>query len=157
MAGGKQSWYTLTFASPCASGTACGSSIAPMEVYVAKGGDYYGFFTNGANQVGCWNPATGTTAWMNKDFVPSSGWRTYGNFKPIISKGSRVLITSTYPISDGATVIETDSINAATKLFTGSTYHVSRSTKLVNAPYSYSLTETDPTTALTAPSLTLCS
>jgi hypothetical protein len=156
MVGGKQSWFTITFASLC-SGSICGSSIAPMELYVTKGGDYYGYYASGSNQVGCWNKATGSYAFIGNAFYPSTGWRTFGKFSPIVTKGNQVLITSTYPISDGSKVTETDSIDSATKLFTGSTYHVSRSTKPVNAPFSYSVVETHPSTTLTAPTVTLCS
>ena len=157
MIGGKQSWYTITFASLCASGSVCGSSIAPMELYVTKGGDFYGFYASGSNRVSCWTKATGSTAWIGKEFQPGTGWTTIGKFSPIVTKGNQVLITSTYPISDGSKVTETDSIDSATKLFTGSTYHVSRSTKPVYAPFSYSVVETHPSTTLTAPTVSLCS
>lgn len=157
MVGGTQSWYTVTFASLCASGNVCGSSIAPLELYVTKAGDYWGYYSKGSSQVGCWNRTTGTTAWLGKDFKVGLGWRTYGKFNPIVTKGNRVLITSTYANVEGAKVTETDSIDSTSKLFTGSTVHVSRSTKPVYSAHSYSFSETDPSTAPTAPTVSLCS
>ncbi|HEV3268323.1 MAG TPA: hypothetical protein VGZ68_07960 [Acidimicrobiales bacterium] len=148
MTGGKQSWYTVTFAA--------GPAIDPLELYVTPSGDYWGYLTKGSSQVGCWSHATGTTAWIAKDFTVGAQWRTYGRFSPLVTRGSRVLVTSTYTNVDGAKVTETDSINATSKLFTGSVIHVSRSTKPVYAAHSYSLVETDPTTAPVAPSVTLC-
>src|SRR5450631_530387 len=69
LVGGKQSWYVVTFVSPCASGNTCGNSIAPLELYVTKGADYWGYELQGSSQVGCWNQATGTTDWIYKDFT----------------------------------------------------------------------------------------
>jgi hypothetical protein len=156
LVGGRQSWYVVTFVSPCASGSTCGTSIDPLELYVTKSGDYWGYDTTGSGQVGCWNQATGTTAWIDKDFTVGAAWRTYGKFSPLVRKGNRVFATSIFTNVDGAKVTETDSIDSTSKLFTGSIIHVGRSTKPVFAAHSYSLIETDPSSAPAAPSLTLC-
>lgn len=160
--GAKEIWYTTTYAPLCASGTVCVSTVKPLEIYVTRGGDFWGY-TTGSTPVGCWNRASASknTAWMNKDFAVSrkakGEWRTYGHFLPMVTQGNQVLITSTYPNGrGGAVVLETDSINATTKLFTGSVYHVGRSTHPVYAPYSYTVSETDPTPPLTPPSIHLC-
>jgi len=156
LVGGRQSWYVATFVSPCASGSTCGTVIDPLEIYVTKSGDYWGYDLKGSSQVGCWNRATGTTAWINRDFTVGAQWRTYGKYSPLVRKGNRVLATSIYTNVDGAKVTETDSIDSNSKLFTGGIVHVGRSTKPAFAAHSYSFFETDPTSAPAAPSLSLC-
>lgn len=157
-AAGKQSWYTVVFTPTCASGSNCVSSMKPIEFYIAPGGGYWGF-AKSAGHVSCWNRAARDAPWINKDFVVSTSgtWSTYGHFLPLITRGNQILVTSTYVShQDGATVTETDSINASTKLFTGSTYRVSRSTHPVYAAHRYAVVETDLTSSPSAPVLHLC-
>ncbi len=150
---GKQSWYVVSFTNPCAIGSTCASSIAPLDIYVTKSGDYWGYQLNGSSQVNCWHPATQTAAWIEKTFTLGAPWKTYGKYSPLVKKGNRVFATSTYT-NQGAKVTETDSIDATSKFFTGSVYHVGRSTKF--AATSYSVFETDPASVPAAPSLSLC-
>jgi len=158
LVGGKEQWYTVNFAPACASGTSCNSSIEPLEFYVTKGEDLWGYVTRGSNTVGCWNHINSTSAWIAQDFtIVTTWWKTAGKYRAMIKSATRVLITSTYTYSDGSAVTETDSIDPATKLFTGSTYLVGKSTHPVNAPYHYSMVETDPTSPPTAPKVEICS
>jgi hypothetical protein len=156
MVKGKSSWYTLTVAPSCGGGI-CVSSAEPLEILVTKGGDFWGYVRSGT-QAACWNHATGNSAWINKDYKSGSAWwSTTGYYRPIVHQGNQVLITSIYPNSDKATITETDSINATTKLFTGSKYKVSASPNHAYPAHSYSITETDPKAAPHAPKVHLCS
>jgi hypothetical protein len=158
MVKGKTKWYTVTFAAPCAKSTSCSATIDPLEFYVTKGAVVWGYLTKGTTRVACWNQTNALSAWMHKDFVAGTAWwKTSGDYRAMIKSATRVLVTSTYEYSDGAPVTETDSINPATKLFTGSTYQVGKSTHPVYKPYHYSIVETDPTSVPTAPSIKICS
>lgn len=154
----RVSWYTLTVAPSCPSGDACGSSVEPLELDVTKQGVSWGYLRHG-NVPACWNRAAGTSAWLDRDFSvqPSGWWRTEGDYRPIVQHGNAVLITATYPASDGAKVTETDSINATTKRFVSSDYHVSRSThRPVVAAHHFTISESDPKTTPKPPRLHLC-
>jgi hypothetical protein len=154
---GKTSWYTVIFAAPCAKSTSCSATIDPLEFYVTKGGVVWGYLTKGTDTVACWNHTNATSAWIPKDFTAGTvWWKTSGDYRPIHRGKTAVLITSTYKYSDGAAVTETDSINPTTRLFTGSTYLVGKSTHPVDEPYHYSVVETDPTSIPHAPSIKIC-
>jgi hypothetical protein len=156
MAGGKSAWYTLLIRPKCASGSACATSMEPLEIFATKAADYWGYVTTGS-QPRCWNLATGSSAWIFSDFRPGRPWwETYGRFLPKAKSGADVKITSIYPDPDGAISTETDTINAATRLFVESVVHVSKSTKPVYAPYGLKIAETQPKTPSKAPKVSYC-
>ena len=95
----------------------------PVLLLMTRGGDYAGYAT-----------ATGSARCFYRypasNFPYSGGhplWSTGGNFEPRVRHGNQVKVTSTYR-SGGRSVTEVDTVDATTKLFTGSVQHFGKGT-----------------------------
>ncbi len=150
----KNVWLTATFAPACSG--SCATSMAPLELYVTPHGDHWGY-VGLASKVACWNRATGTTSWIDKDFTADGGWSTDGDFVKRVTHGTRSAVTSTFPDANGAKVTEVDTVNLKDLRFTGAAISVARGGHPIHPGWSYSITESDPTTTPLAPKVKLCS
>lgn len=110
----RPQWEVWTFVRTCRSRQACTGSVVPVEFFVGKHGDEWGFRTG--HVVACWNAARGSSHWIDRDWTLAPPWQVYGHFVSMTTSRARTTVTSTYPIAGGGTAREVDTI-AASDLF----------------------------------------
>jgi len=153
---GRVVWVAdvLTAAAPgCHQVTGC-PQLAPIELFVTKVAAFAGVVDRPDATVGCFvrEPLT------NVPYRAGGRWWTaIGDFRPLIVRGNQVLVTITYAWSDGRHVVERDSIDHSTALFSASTFRVGAGSTSAQPPFSFAQRDTVLSYAPPAPRVTLCS
>jgi hypothetical protein len=152
---GRVAWVTdvLTAAAPgCHRASGC-PQLPPIELFVTRVAAFAGVVGGPNGAVGCFE----REPFANVPYRAGGRWWTaIGDFRPLIVRGNQVLVTVTYAWSDGQHVIERDSIDRTTRLFTASTFHVGRGTAAAEPPFSFAQRDTALTYTPPAPAVSIC-
>lgn len=152
---GRVVWVTDVLDAPapgCHQVAGC-RQLAPIELFVTRTAAFAGVVDGPQATVGCFEREPFT----NVPYRAGGRWWTaIGDFRPLIVRGNQALVTVTYAFSNGQHVIERDSIDVSTRLFSASTFHVGRGTTRSEAPFSFAQRDTALTYAPPAPKVTRC-
>jgi hypothetical protein len=152
---GRVVWVTdvLTGAAPgCQQAAGCASE-RPIELLITRVAAFAGLVDRPDGVVGCFvrEPFT------NVPYRAGGRWWTaIGDFRPVALRGNQALVTLTYAWSDGRHVVERDSIDRTTVLFSASSFHVGSGAGAGQAPFSFAQVDTALSYAPPAPAVTLC-
>jgi hypothetical protein len=92
-------WEEITWTYACLAGHVCVSTLTPLRFFLEKHAAYWAILDGRNDTAACWNSATGSTAWIKKDFssigampwyVGSSPFATSPNYKPMLKSGHTV-------------------------------------------------------------------
>ncbi|HEV3328557.1 MAG TPA: hypothetical protein VGZ33_04115 [Acidimicrobiales bacterium] len=152
---GRVAWVTdvLDGSVPGCQRTSGCPTLTPIELLVTRVAAFAGLVDRPGGAVGCFvrEPLT------NVPYRAGGRWWTaIGDFRPMALRGNQVLVTVTYAWSDGRHVVERDSIDRSTNLFTASGFHVGSGAGAGQAPFSFAQTDTALSHAPPAPRVTLC-
>jgi hypothetical protein len=152
---GRVVWLTdvLTAAKPGCTATSGCPQLTPIELFVTKAAAFAGLVDGPSQTVGCYV----RERMANVPYRAGGRWWTpVGDFRPMVVRGNQVLVTVTYAWSDGQHVVERDSIEASTRLFTASSFHVGPGT--TKAATAFSFAQNDAVLSYTppAPKVTVC-
>jgi hypothetical protein len=139
-------------ASGCPQGSGC-ASTTPIELLMTRVAAFAGLVDRPHGAVGCFvrEPLS------NVPYRAGGRWWTaIGDFRPMALRGNQALVTLTYAWSDGRHVVERDSIDRATNLFTASSFRVGHGSGAGQAPFSFVQMDTALASAPPAPRVTLC-
>jgi hypothetical protein len=152
---GRVVWLTdeLTATAPgCHHPTGC-RQLAPIELLVTRVAAFAGVVTSEQGSVGCFErepfsrvPYRAGGRW----------WTAIGDYRPLTVRGNQVLVTDTYAWSDGQHVVERDSIDRATRLFSASSFHVGRGAHASEPPFSFAQRDAALSYVPPAPKVTIC-
>lgn len=112
---GGPAWEVWTFQRDCPEGHPCASGVTPVEFFVGRHADEWGFRTG--RIVACWNRAAGQSAWIRHDWTLAAPWQVVGHFGSAVVHGRRAFVTSTYPLGGGVTAREVDTVDLDDHLF----------------------------------------
>jgi hypothetical protein len=152
---GRVVWVTdvLTGTAPgCVRAAGC-PRLTPIELLITRVAAFAGLVDDPGGAVGCFvrEPLA------NVPYRAGGRWWTaIGDFRPMAQRGNQVLITLTYSWADSRHVVERDSIDRSTNLFTASSFHVGRGRGATGAPFSFGQSDAPLSYAPPAPKVTLC-
>jgi hypothetical protein len=152
---GRVVWVTdLLDGSPpgCQRSSGC-TPLTPIELLITRVAAFAGLADRPDHAVACFvrEPFT------NVPYRAGGRWWTaIGDFRPMALRGNQALVTVTYAWSDGRHVVERDSIDRSTNLFTASGFLVGTGAVAGQAPFSFAQMDTALPYAPPAPKVTLC-
>ncbi|HEV3213766.1 MAG TPA: hypothetical protein VGZ03_10265 [Acidimicrobiales bacterium] len=152
---GRVVWVTdvLDATAPGCHEVAGCPQLAPIELFVTKVAAFAGVVDGPGGTVGCFEREPFT----NVPYRAGGRWWTaVGDFRPLIVRGNQALVTITYAWSDGQHVIERDSIDETTRLFSASSFHVGHGTTRATPAFSFSQEDAALSYAPPAPKVTIC-
>lgn len=147
---GRVVWLTdVLAAQTCAT---C-RPVPAIQLFVTKVAAFAGVVDRPMGHVGCYV----REPFRNVPYRAGARWWTaIGAFRPLVERGNQILVTVTYAFASGQPVIERDSVDASTRLFTASAFHVGHGVTPSAAPFSFSQQDSVVTSAPPAPRVTLC-
>lgn len=153
--GGRVAWVTdvLTATAPgCHAPTGC-TQLTPIELFVTRVAAFAGLEDGPGGTVACFV----REPFRNVPYRAGGRWWTaIGDFRPLAVRGNQVLVTVTYAWSDGQHVVERDSVDRSSSLFTASSFRVGKGTAVRDAPFSFAQRDAALPYAPPAPKVTLC-
>jgi hypothetical protein len=152
---GRVVWLTDVLSAPvpaCRQVSAC-PQLAPIELFVTRVAAFAGVVDGPGGTVACYT----REPVANVPYRAGGRWWTaVGDFHPLIVRGNQALVTVTYEWADGQHVIERDSIDASTRLFSASIFHVGTGAKGSEPSFSFAQKDTALSYAPPAPKVSIC-
>jgi hypothetical protein len=152
---GRVVWLTDVLAAPlpgCREVSGC-PQLEGIELFVTRVAAFAGVVDGPDGAVGCFERESASKVPYR---AGGRWWTALGNFRPLVIRGNQALVTVTYAWADGQHVIERDSVDESTRLFSATTFHVGRGAKGSESAFSFAQKDTALTYAPPAPKVTIC-